>query len=111
MPTSIGQLSLWPVSLAVIFSQTLHSIIRAAVSVKLAQSVVRTEMCPNAARKNYLKELDDTVKRKLKEKRLWKPHHWRIGLDLGESLLWWMGWTAVISFIAWLGFVFLLRVM
>jgi hypothetical protein len=99
---SIGKFSLWPVSLAVIFSQTVYSIIRAAVSVKLARFVVRIERPLNVTYGNYLEELDDKVRKKLKEKRFWKLHHWKIGLGLGDSLLWWLRWTAVVSLATWL---------
>jgi hypothetical protein len=86
----LARMGLWEITLAVILSQVIYAVIRAAVSVRLARDVVSVELPRYPSSNNYLKELDDKVREKLKE-----SEYWSVGLALGDHLSCWVAWTIV----------------
>ena len=72
-------------TLLIIFTQTIYAIIRAAVSVKLAQSVVGVRIPPHLQYEGYFEGLDHQVRNSLKESCFWGA-----GLKLGDHSGWWL---------------------
>lgn len=91
--SDLSCMGLWGGALMVIFFQVLYAVIRAAVSVKLARSVVSVRLPVHARYQTYLEELDDQVRNKLRE----ESAFWKVGLRLGDSLRWWILWTIASS--------------
>lgn len=98
----LASMGLWEITLAVIFSQVIYAVIRAAVSVKLARKVVTFDFRPDWPHRNILGNLDDKAREKLRESR-----YWSLGLDLGDDLRWWIASTIVCS-LAFVGVICIL---
>lgn len=82
----------WEAVLLLVFWQMLYAIIRAAVSIKLAQLVVGVRIHPIPAYMTCLEVLRDEVERALEN----EGAFWRLGLRLGDSVQLWVSWTAIV---------------
>jgi hypothetical protein len=86
----LAYMGLWEITLAIIFSQVIYAVIRAAVSVRLAREVVIADLPPSQPPRNFLRDLDHEVRQRLNA-----SEYWRVGLALGDRLGWWVVWTIV----------------